>query len=179
MMKDHEIEKRFLITEVAQDFPYSRPFKKVEQGYIELESTNKNLRVRITNGRNAELTLKSGKGLVREEKEKKIAFDLGIFLTKNLCDFTLNKHRYSKDEWTVDFFQGPLKGVVIAEIEFKSLKDVPKNLKLPDWIGKGIDVTDSLTSHDLAKMVSQLKGKNPKKTLNNLLKWLKTNKKSS
>ena len=52
-----------------------------------------------------------------------------------MCDRTLEKDRhYVEDEgtlWTIDVYDGVLKGVVIAEVE---LDRENQELKLPGWI---------------------------------------------
>ena len=161
-MANKEIEKRFLVTELHPDFlslSKNHLSKKVKQGFVELANPNKNFRVRIINGDMVELATKSGRGMVRDEEEYK-SHDVGAaeFLFANLVDHWLEKTRYIIDDWEIDFFNGSLQGIVLAEREFKQIKDVPNGLQLPSWIGQGIEVTDSLTNHHLARLATLLEG---------------------
>ena len=175
MAESKEIEKRFLVTEVAEDFPRNSPFTSIEQGYLERAPKGISFRVRIKNGSKALLTAKSGRGISRNEDElpdNKVTVETARFLFTYLCEHELEKDRYTLNGWEIDFFKEPLDGIVIAEKEFKSIEEVPTDLQLPEWIGKGIDVTDSLTSHHLARLATLLKGSN-KKAVDYVLKKLK------
>jgi len=154
-MTDKEIEKRFLVTELARDFPYRDcSFEDIEQGYL---ASPPGFRVRIINGSATEITHKTGRGTVRGEFKNHDAPPSAIrFLFKHACAHRLAKGCYSRDSWRIDFFKPPLEGIILAEIEFRSVNDIPPNLELPTWIGKGFDVTDSLTNHHLARLATLL-----------------------
>lgn len=161
-MANQEIEKRFLVTKLHPDFFFSfssHPSRSIRQGFIELVSPNKNFRVRIVDSRTVELATKSGRGVVRNEEQYK-GCDIGAaeFLFANLVDHRLEKNRYLIDGWEIDFFRGSLDGIILAEKEFQRVEDIPTDLKLPDWIGEGIEVTDSLTNHHLARLATLLNG---------------------
>jgi CYTH domain-containing protein len=173
-----EIEKRFLVTELSPDFPFAQCLVwSIEQGYIESSLVNKSRRVRIVDNALAELAKKLGKGAVREETEfMNLSLDAGHYLLDHWSDYRVSKDRYSKDKnkygWTIDFFKSPLAGIIIAEKEFKSAEEIPLNLELPSWIGKGFDVTDILTTRQIAKMSENIKAPTSEDTLSNLRKWI-------
>src|SRR3989338_3100187 len=174
-MAKKEIEKRFLVTAVSEVFPHHYPSMLMEQGYVERAPRGVSFRVRTKNGIKAFLTAKSGRGISRNEDElsdDKVTIETADFLFKYLCEHRIEKRRHTIDGWEIDFCEPPLDGIVIAEREFKSMGEVPTNLQLPEWIGRGVDVTDSLTSHHLARLATLLKGSN-KKAIDFVLKKLK------
>lgn len=89
------------------------------------------VRIRITTCATGEqqawITFKSCGTLVRDEIETTIDLGLGRHLLSQ-CEHTIDKHRYTlvlsgtQLEATIDFYQGNLSGLIIAEIEFPSLE---------------------------------------------------------
>ncbi len=167
-MTNQEIEKRFLVTELSPNFfglailNNARPIN-IKQGYIELASSVKSFRVRTMDETRVEQTVKSGQGVYSVENQYfKSELDLARFLIDNLVDHELEKTRYKISGWEINFFKPPLEGIVLAEKEFQSLNEIPPNLELPLWIGRGVDITDSLTNHHLARLATLLKSTNAK-----------------
>ncbi len=156
-----EIERRFWVRKLSDNFPKNAPVVDIIQGYFEPSASGKPVRVRIAKtkkifgeSKKAYITLKSGKGKVREEKEHEIKPGLGKDLIKK-CSHQLLKDRHLIDGWEVDFYKGPLAGVIIAEKELKTADEV---VNIPNWIADALEVTDSLTNYDLAKLAGELNG---------------------
>ncbi|MDP3954001.1 MAG: AAA family ATPase [bacterium] len=158
-----ETERRFLVTRPSKGFLNKKfPQIEIEQGYFELLSPVKSFRVRISNNssaRNASLTIKSGKGMVRDENElKRVPLKFGQ-LMMDISHHRLFKTRRLVYKWEVDSYGGPLSGIVLAEQE----NPPAGNLILPKIIGDGIEVTDILTNLHLARLSTDLgnSGENP------------------
>ena len=127
-----EIERKFLVTNDDWKQSVTRS-ARITDGLI-ASSNGRKVRVRIENDR-ATVAIKSArKGPARSEYEYEIPVDDAEELL-TMCDRTLEKDRhYVEDEgtlWTVDVYDGVLKGVVIAEVE---LDREDQELKLPGWI---------------------------------------------
>ncbi len=163
-----EIERRFLVRSLAKNMPLPEWITDIQQGYFETIDANKSFRVRICSGCEAYLTLKTGKGLVREELECSVDLEFAKALMKT-CRHRLNKTRRVIDGWEIDFYKPPLKGIITAEKELKSLKE---KLPIPDWLLGAVEITDTLTSHDLAHLATELRKKkrDARKTVRKLLK---------
>ena len=145
-----EFERRFLVFAIDPDVKKS-PSRLIEQGYFE----GTDMRVRITDGESAELTRKTGKGRKRKERNlRNVPLEVARFQFDALR-YKLTKRRYLKKGWEIDYFQGPLDGLIIAEFETKSPDD---EVRLPPWITKAIEVTDSLSNQHLARMAYDLDG---------------------
>lgn len=163
-----EIERRFLVKSLAKSTPKPEWILDIEQGYFETTDANKSFRVRICNGCEAYLTIKTGKGLVREELECSVGLEFAQALMK-ICRHRLNKTRQIIDGWEIDFYKPPLKGIITAEKELRSPKE---KLPIPDWFLGAVEITDTLTSHDLACLATKLK-KNKKDARRVVKKLLK------
>ncbi len=153
-----EIERRFLVERADYDsfFHPSGIMKNIRQGYIELPNPTTSFRVRITDNKKAEINIKTGSGLIRDENEHEIDLPLGESLM-SICHHYLEKWRLKIDGWEIDFFKDPLSGIIIAE---KELQSENEEITLPPWIKKGAEVTESLTNLHLARLASELRGTN-------------------
>ena len=117
-----EIERKYLL---PKDYDKSlldgARIQSIEQGYLSLDY---NFRVRIITedgNETAYITLKKGKGVVREEYEDTISLDLGKELLKKaliLVEKTRYKYLYKGKIWDVDYFHN--KKLWVAEIELES-----------------------------------------------------------
>lgn len=153
-----EIERRFLVKSLGANMPTPAHKIKIEQGYLELATVTKSLRIRICNNWHALLTSKTGKGISREEIELKIEDKDGNFdnvrSLYNGCDHKLEKERWIVGDWAVDIFKPPLQGIILAE---KEMRSVDEPLTLPSWLQGAVEVTNLLTNHRLARLVSEIK----------------------
>lgn len=135
-----EIERKFLVSgDGWRDGVGTRI--RIRQFYLSA-AHGRTLRVRVSDGTSAVLTLKfGGVGRRRDEfeyaiplgdAEKMQSFAIGRVIEKTRCHVSHRGHLYE-----VDVFEGPLAGLLIAELE--TPEDVPDD-RLPDWLGQ--EVTD-------------------------------------
>lgn len=150
-----EIERRFLVRSLVET-AMPRPEKqiRIEQGYFETLDIGKSFRVRICDDQTAYLTMKTGKGFIREEIECSVNLEFARALMKT-CSHKLYKERWVINGWEVDLYAKPLKGIIIAE---KELSSPEEELILPHWLKGVIEVTDTLTNHHLARLATDLSG---------------------
>lgn len=134
-----EIERKFLVK--SEDYK-SNAFKVqlFSQAYLS-RNPEKSIRVRIVE-KEGFITIKglsSDSGLSRFEWEKKISLNEAVELTKLCGDEQIIKNRYfikhDKVIIEVDEFLNENKGLVIAEVE---LKTINQKITLPKWIGKEV-----------------------------------------
>lgn len=151
-----EIERKFLVRFLPSE-RMSRGL--ITQGYL-CKDPERTVRVRTTQSlyqewSKSEMTVKgksSDDGLSREEIEFQIDDEHAVALLR-MCTETVVKERwqcaatvivngevtrggYGKPfNWEIDVFQGPLFGLVVAEIELPS-KDI--EVLLPEWIEKEV-----------------------------------------
>lgn len=128
-----EIERKFLCKFV----PKGLEPKSIKQGYIFIEK-GRHLRIRIVNNKIGLLTLKFDKGQVRDEFEYGIPLkDANEMYIK--CNFWLEKTRYVTQHQNfhvdIDKYNN---GLIVAEIEFDTLKQSIKFDKFPDYFGEEI-----------------------------------------
>ncbi|KKT81250.1 MAG: hypothetical protein A3B99_05140 [Candidatus Yanofskybacteria bacterium RIFCSPHIGHO2_02_FULL_44_12b] len=159
-----EIERRFLVTRLSKSFPTDGKVIKIKQAYFEAQGVDKSFRVRISEtgspsrkNLSSVITLKSGKGRIRKEKEYEIDLRLGNELMK-IGNYWLAKNRHLVKHagmtWEIDFFLEPLDGIILAEIE---LETPDQKVEMPPWIEEYTEVTDSLTNLHLARLASDLR----------------------
>lgn len=132
-----EIERRFLVG--GQGWrPAATRSRRLVQGYLARED-GVAVRLRLADGQ-AHLTIKGPGGLVRPEFEYDIPAEEAAAMLDALCaGRRITKTRHDVPHggllWEVDVFEGPLAGLVIAEVELPAA-DHP--LDLPDWAGQEI-----------------------------------------
>jgi CYTH domain-containing protein/predicted ATPase len=152
-MAKTEIERRFVVTGIDPDIQRS-PSNLFEQGYLVTTDPGVSVSVRVVDGEKAFLRPKLGKGIERDDsRERSIELQNAESLLKFTCPDKLVKRRYVRDGWEVDFFEGPLAGLVILERELTS-RDEP--VTLPPWIHGAYEVTDSVTNQHLARLATEL-----------------------
>jgi CYTH domain-containing protein len=134
-----EIERRFLVRGDAWRAAATRA-RRLRQGYLARED-GVTVRLRLEPGA-ARLTIKGPGGLVRPEFDYPLPPAEAAEMLDRLCaGRRLDKTRHDVPHggllWEVDVFEGPLDGLVIAEVELPR-PDHP--LELPPWAGR--EVTD-------------------------------------
>lgn len=132
-----EIERRFLITDDRWR-PAVTGTRRLRQGYLARED-GVAVRLRIDGGA-ARLTIKGRGGLSRPEFEYALPLAEAEEMLATLCtgrSITKTRHLVPHGglTWEVDVFEGPLAGLVIAEVELPST-DHP--VGLPAWAGREI-----------------------------------------
>ncbi len=131
-----EIERKFLVS-TPPDWT-SHEGVRIEQGYLAI---GEEAEVRLRRAGTAFLlTVKRGHGEVREEVEVEIEADAFEDLWPLTDGRRLAKTRRAvalEDGLTaeVDFFGGPLEGLIVAEVEFDS-EDAGRGFDPPDWLGE-------------------------------------------
>ena len=134
-----EIERKFLISNAP--IPGQQP-SPIHQGYITVGSDGTEVRLRRKGGRYFQ-TIKQGSGLSRRETE----VELTQWQFETLWPQTEGR-RVVKDRYEIpyrgrmielDVFHGRLEGLIVAEVEFDSVRD-SESFIAPNWFGE--DVTD-------------------------------------
>ncbi len=144
-----EIERKFLIDELPKHLDLAGK-KIIEQGYI---STSPVIRIRRSNDEYI-LTIK-GKGLVEREEfelfiEKNEYEDLKKKLEYNIIKKTRYIYKDKKYTYEVDEFDGHLKGLLLAEIEFQNKKEAD-DFTPEAWLGKEVSNDPSYQNSNLCK----------------------------
>jgi adenylate cyclase len=146
-----EIERKFLAS--PEVLKYCRTGKHIRQGYLHTDDKN-TLRVRRSGDRGY-LTWKGKKqGSSRAEFEREISADTTDFLLSLIApERCLEKTRYAVEHagltWDVDVFEGPLSGLILAEVELQH-EDQP--ISLPPWVTREV-------THDKRYRNSRLVGR--------------------
>lgn len=130
-----EIERKFLVDNDGwrKDVTSATAFR---QGYI-ASLEDRSMRIRIMDDSHATLTIKIGaSSLVRDEYEYEIPIDDAEELMSTALGIVIEKTRYTVEyhgfTWEIDVFEGFYQGLVVAEVEMKSVNDQPEP---PAWLG--------------------------------------------
>ncbi|MBC7959702.1 MAG: CYTH domain-containing protein [Vallitaleaceae bacterium] len=140
-----EIEKKFLIQELP--FDISRyPHQTISQGYV---STSPVIRIRQKNTLYF-LTCKSKGLMAREEFEVEISKEEFLRLQSKIDHHMIQKERYyiplgNELQIELDLFEGFLKGLTMAEVEFPSM-EAAYAFTPPLWFGK--ELTEDYRFHN-------------------------------
>ena len=134
-----EIERKFLLDKNSNIDGYD--YSVIYQSYIGFRPVS-----RVRKVDNKYYYNQKGEGtLVREESEKEITEDTYNKLIDYKIGRTIVKHRYKvpvgKYVAEVDKYLDDLEGLLVVEVEFKSLEDA-NNFVMPSWFGK--EITDDL-----------------------------------
>jgi adenylate cyclase len=129
-----EIERKFLVTELPPEVR-AQPATRIRQGYLSIEPAE--VRVRSSDDRDQELTVKSIGGLERTEVSVALTLDQFEELWP-LAQRSVEKSRslYDVNGWTaeVDVYDGKLAGLVVVEVEFPSDAEASRFMP-PPWFG--------------------------------------------
>lgn len=109
-----EIERRFLARILEAAALATAPTRELEQGYLSVADPA--VRVRRA-GNEWILTVKSGRGLVRQEVEAPLPAATGAALLELAGACRISKRRHRLGRWEIDVFEGTLAGLVLAEVE--------------------------------------------------------------
>lgn len=145
-----EIERKFLV--LNDDWrKTAEKGKSFRQGYI-ATSDGRSLRVRLIDGKKARLTIKIGAGTItRDEFEYDIPYKDGRELMANAIGNVLEKTRYEVRHkgftWEIDVFSGAYDGLVVAEVELDSEKQIPS---FPSWLGREVTGDQRYSNQSLA-----------------------------
>ncbi len=111
---NYEIERRFIVRLQAPAALEGAEVRRLEQAY--LSTGEPGVRVRRA-GDAYTLTVKAGRGLVREEIEVALPAPTGEALMQISGARRLNKTRHRLGRWEIDLFEGALAGLILAEVE--------------------------------------------------------------
>ncbi len=133
-----EVERKFLVGEASWRGAVEASTDFV-QFYLAI-SSDRSVRLRISDGRSAKLTLKFGSDLVeRDEFEYPVplgdAREMMQFALGNVIRKTRHHVRHRGYLYEVDEFAGPLDGLVVVELE---TPDRVADEMLPQWLGREV-----------------------------------------
>jgi adenylate cyclase len=149
-VESKEIERKFLI-EILPPTILHCPHQRIDQGYLAITSEGSEVRIR-KKGDTCFLTVKSGTGLIRQEREIILLKEQFLALWSATESNRLVKDRYilTIDQFTVevDVYHGRLSGLVIAEVEFRSPEESTLFLP-PAWFGREVTEDERYRSKNL------------------------------
>ncbi|MGA2926426.1 MAG: adenylate cyclase [Solirubrobacteraceae bacterium] len=151
-MNGIELERKFLVTRLP---PGIEPEggSQISQGYLAIGQDGSEVRVRRRRDRTA-LTAKQGRGLVRREEEIEIPrahferlwpLTEGRRVLKRRHEITLQGGLLLE----LDVYEGALRGLLTAEIEFPSLA-AAERFVAPAWLGREVTDDDAYKNRQLA-----------------------------
>ncbi|AWC20651.1 CYTH domain-containing protein [Aminobacter sp. P9b] len=128
---------------------------RIRQFYL-ASNTGRSVRLRISDGKRATLTLKFGsRGRERDEFEYQVplaeAEEMAGFAVGRVIEKTRHHVSHRGRLYEIDVFGGELSGLVIAELETPD--DVPAS-DLPAWIGQ--EVTDDARYYNASLALSDV-----------------------
>ena len=143
-----EIERRFLVDKFPMGVNVSAK-QNIKQYYI--SGGTEESRVRSVDG-DFYLTVKTGKGLSREEDELQVSKGMFDALATTSIGM-LDKARYiiheGADKIELNVFNDGLSGLMLAEVEFKSKED-STHFVPPSWMGKEVTEDQRYNGFSLA-----------------------------
>ncbi len=138
-----EIERVFKVRRLPKDIE-KYPSEHIVQGYLAIDSTGAEVRLRKTGERYFE-TFKGGGRLQRRELEIELSREQFNTLWPGTEGRRIEKIRYQIQEAgqkiELNVYRGNLAGLVLAEVEFPSSENSAA-FKPPDWLGE--EVTDDV-----------------------------------
>lgn len=134
-----EIERKFLIKQLPAELKRARSYS-IAQGYLAAEPGGRHVRLR-QEGKTASLTLKSGRGNSREEREIKLSAKQFAVLWPATAGRRLRKVRH-EIPWKnlvieIDIYRGKNNGLMVAEVEFPN-RAACRRFKPPNWFGREV-----------------------------------------
>ncbi len=138
-----EIEKKYLVKTIPLGYE-DHKHSEITQGYICVDGDGTEVRLREKDGEYT-LTVKTGKGLVRDEYEAPISSEHYDKFWPTTSGRRIRKTRYYIPHQShiiqFDIYHGHLKGLYTAETEFHSIEESTKFIP-PKWCGE--DVTNDV-----------------------------------
>jgi cellulose biosynthesis protein BcsQ/CYTH domain-containing protein len=140
---NNEIERKYLVNGIPEDL-YKYPSSHISQGYLEVADDGTEVRLRGKEGRFFR-TVKSGRGLERKETETEIGSGAYNELWPKTAGMRIEKRRYEipyeRHVIELDIYLGDLAGLVVAEVEFRSVEESARFVP-PGWLGR--EITDDI-----------------------------------
>ena len=146
-----EIERKFLVAGDAWRGATSKS-ERIVQGYV-MSGDGMSLRVRIVDGRDAVITLKTnGNDISRGEYEYAIplkdARELMELAGKRLVQKNRHTIAVAGKDWVIDEFAGRHAGLLLAELELASDTEA---FEKPDWVGEEVTGIAAYSNAKLAE----------------------------
>ena len=147
-----EIERKYLVKHHLWDILAKMEGEYYRQGYI-VNEIGKTVRVRATENQGY-ITIKgkTDNPAIKPEYEYKIPREEAIELLDGFTENNIEKTRYKIDfqgkTWEIDVFYGDNKGLIVAEIELKSIDE---KYEIPDWIDREVTHEDKYFNANLSK----------------------------
>ncbi|MCX6967560.1 MAG: CYTH domain-containing protein [Verrucomicrobia bacterium] len=149
---NQEIERKFLLKKLPEGFERTAS-APIQQGYLALEPGGNQVRLR-KKGEKHSLTVKRGKGLVREEHEITLTRDQFEKLWPLTAGRRLSKHRheipYGGVTIEIDLYGGINSGLVVAEVEFAS-EAAAHAFVPPKWFAQEVSDRPEYSNRNLAR----------------------------
>lgn len=145
-----EIERKYLIPSPPAGYE-AFPSCQIQQAYL---CTDPVVRIRKEDERYY-LTYKSKGLLAREEYNLPLTKEAYVHLLAKADGITLTKRRYripmEGSDLTIelDVFSGDYEGLILAEVEFETIKDAEVFLP-PDWFGRDVTLSGEYQNSRLA-----------------------------
>lgn len=154
-MGDQEVERKWLVASVPEDVR-KVPGEPIEQGYLAIEQTGGEVRLRRRAGR-CSITAKAGSGLVRRELEVTIEPAQFEALWPGTEGRRVEKTRRVVElrgvpdnlRIEVDEYSGALSGLWVAEVEFAD-EETARGFQAPDWFADEVTEADEYRNRNLA-----------------------------
>lgn len=154
-------ERRYIVKRFDRSAPeiVSAKRRLLEDGYFETCGRG-DFRVRIINGAEASLDKVTGFGALRRKETLTTDIATASFLLDS-CSDRIEKVRRrwpaaGYGDWKLDYFFGPLKGLVVLELDYNDALIEPANVARPGWVLDWTDVTSWLTNRHLARIARDL-----------------------
>ena len=148
-----EIERKFTVNKLIHEAIRNGDGVPIRQGYL-ADAPGVSVRVRIKDGKGI-LTIKCGKGIVRQEYEYPIPLEDAEALLVRCGERRLTKTRYKLlvDDrlWEVDVFHEKLAGIILAELELNARDE---SFDLPPWVDLDVSDRPQFSYEQLAAYVS-------------------------
>lgn len=145
-----EIERKFLLSQLPVEVAEA-PSTHLRQGYLAI-GPHDEVRIRDAGGV-LTLTAKSGAGIEREERETALTRAQFEALWPSTGGRRIEKRRHVLTEgdvtYEVDVFEGSLRGLLLAEVEFHSL-DEARGFEPPAWFGSEVTYDIGYSNASLA-----------------------------
>jgi adenylate cyclase len=148
-----EVERKWL---VGQAPPEALGVKgeRIDQGYLVICPDGDEVRLRLR-GSHHYLTMKSGRGLVREELEVELTSEQYEVLWPATEGRRVEKVRRVLEAGgglaiELDEYTGPLTGLLTAEVEFADA-DAASEFDAPSWFGRDVTEDDDYRNQRLAE----------------------------
>jgi adenylate cyclase len=148
-----EVERKWLVGQPPAE-ALAVDGERIDQGYLVVCPDGSEVRLRLRGSRRY-LTMKSGRGLVREELEVELTSEQYDVLWPATEGRRVEKVRRVLEAGgglaiELDEYAGPLTGLLTAEVEFPDA-DAASEFDAPSWFGRDVTEEDDYRNQRLAE----------------------------